>query len=218
MKLTSLVAVVTVLLSVPSHADTILVFGQSTGTNLFTGNETAGVTVLDSNNVPVTITTLNSVGVNVPAFFNLDATSTGPATNVSGSLWTQQYTGGFQVTGGMNGTGFNFLSGLFTGVQLGIVGGNSMVFGSSSPPLSLSFTSSVVGMPLTPNPAMALSLTNVLPIVAISNNSFADFSSNVSGTFSAITPQQVIPEPSTMILLMSGLVVVSRRRRARGSL
>ena len=206
-----LVVVLSLVLSVSSvqsvQAATILVFGQSTGLNLFTGNETAGTTVLDANSIPVTITTLNEVGVSLPALFSLDATSTGAAVNVFGNAWVQPYSGTFSV---LSGGGFNFLSGVFSGIQLGIVGGQSLTFGSAQPPLSLTFTSDVVGMPLDDPTAFSLSLTNVNPSVQIVNNSFADFDSNVSGTASA-----VVPEPTSLILLGTGLLLGVRRFRSR---
>ena len=197
------------LLSVSSDAATILVFGQSTGLNLATGNEVAGTTILDSNNVPVTITTLNESGVNLSAFFNWEASSIGSAINTFGDTWIQFYSGEFHITSGINNTGFNFLSGIFTGVQLGIVGGHTFVFGSSEPVLDLTFTSDIPGIPLLVNPAMALSLTNVLPGISIVNNSFADFDANLSGTFSA----EVIPEAGTFVLLMTGLFGLTLMRR-----
>lgn len=210
LRLATLLCLLCAISVVPAAAGTILIFGQVGGANAFTGNETAGVTVLDANNVPITITTLNSAGANLSAFFNLDATSVGIATNVGGSAWTQPYSGNFTITSGMNGTGFNFLSGLFTGTQLGLVGGHTLVLGSSQPPLTLSLTSSVAGMPLT-DPSMALALTNVLPGVSIVNNSFADFDSNVAGTYSA----QPIPEPLSLSLFGLTLFAGGWRLRKR---
>ena len=180
---------------------------QTGGANAFTGNETAGSTVLDANNIAVTITTLNEAAVNQAAFFNLDATSVAPAVNVGGTAWTQPYSGTFSITAGANGTGFNYLSGLFTGTQLGLLGGHTVVLGAAQPPLSLVLTSSVPGLPLG-SPALALALTNVLPEVAIANGSFADFSSNVAGTFSA--EPTAVPEPNTLVLLGVGLLVRKR--------
>ena len=160
----------------PAAAATILVFGQNGGGNQFTGNETAGVTTLDATNIGVTITTLNEAAVTTAAFFNLDAMSTGPAVNVTGNAWSQPYSGTFSVTSGAGGAGTNYLSGTFTGVDVGLVNGHTYILGSSQPPLALVLTSSVPGMPLG-TPAMALAFTNVLPEVAISNGSFGDFSS-----------------------------------------
>lgn len=204
--LASLLLIILVILVNPVHAATIIVFGQSTGVNLFTGDETAGTTVLDANDIPVTITTLNSSSSNIDATFNLDATSTGIAVNVFGNVWVQPYTGSFSITDGL---GFNYLSGIFDGIQLGIDGGQSFAFGSADPPLSLSFTSDVFGMPLNDPSAFSLSLTNVIPGVSIVNGSFGDFTSNISGTASA----EVIPEPTTMILLGTGLLYAIRKRK-----
>ena len=198
----------------PAAAATILVFGQTGGANAFTGNETGGLTVLDATNIPVTITTLNELAVNQAAFFNLDATSTGPAVNVGGAAWTQPYSGSFTITSGANGAGFNYLSGLFTGTELGLVGGHTYVLGSSQPPLTLTLTSSIPGLPLT-TPAMALALTNVLPAVAIANGSFADFSANLAGTFSAEAEPRNVPEPASLLLCGTALAVSVRRLRSR---
>jgi hypothetical protein len=204
MKRIVLALTLSVLVATNTYAATILVFGQTTGANTITGDETGGVTSITGVNVPVTITTLNSAGSNLPASFNFNATSIAPANNVGGNLWTQQYSGNFSVTNG----GFNYLSGTFVGVDLGVNGGTTMIFGSTQPPLFLDFTSSVLGMPLDDPSAMALSFTNLLPGVTISNGSFGDFTSNVSGDFSATA----VPEPASMILLGSGLLYVMRRK------
>ena len=74
-----------------------------------------------------------------------------------------------------------------------------MIFGSAQPPLALTFTSDVPGLPLRLDRAMALSFTNALPSVSIApSGSFNDFTSNVAGNFSAV------PEPGTMALFGSG--------------
>jgi PEP-CTERM motif len=201
------------LMANPASAATILVFGQSGAGNLFTGNETAGTTVLDANNIPVTITTLNEAPAVISAFFNLDATSTAAAQQVPmTSAWTQPYDGDFQITSGLGGTGINYLSGIFSGIQLGVVGGTQLVLASSQPPLSLTFTSSVIPPAFLLEPrAMGITLTNVTPPVSIVNNSFADFNATVAGNFSA----EVIPEPASILLLGSGLVGLASASRRR---
>lgn len=200
-------AVLVLLWAGPVEAATIVVFGQSGGTNFVTGNETAGVTTITAV-APSTITTLNEAASGVSATFSLNATSTGAATNVIGDLWQQPYDGSFSILGA---GGFNFLSGDFSGVTLGLEGGNTLIFGAAQPPGSLIFTSDVPGMPLDFPTAMALSFTNAFPGVTFTNNSFGDFTSNVSGTFSA----SPVPEPATMLLLGTGLLAGFRVRRRR---
>jgi hypothetical protein len=188
------VAMAVALMATPASAITILSFGQAGGANLFTGDQTGPATVLDANNIPIVITTLNGMPAVLNAFFNLDATSQDQAQQL-GNAWVQSYAGNFQITSGLGGTGINYLSGLFSGVQLGIVGGSQMVLESAQPPLSLIFTSSVIPADnLFPPRAMGISLTNVIPPVSIVNNSFDDFSATVAGNFSAA----VIREPVTV--------------------
>ncbi len=207
-----MIAVVSLLLlSAPAYAATILVFGQAGGTNFVTGNETGGVTTINAV-APSTITTLNEAAAGLAATFNLSAISSGAATNVVGDLWQQPYDGSFSILGA---GGFNYLSGVFSGVTLGLEDGHTLIFGAAQPPGSLTFTSSVPGMPLGFPTGMALSFTNVLPVVSISNGSFGDFTSNVSGTFSANQQLAPIPEPATMVLLGTGLLAAVRMRKRK---
>ena len=199
------------LVAVKTEAAIILVFGQNTGLNLFTGNETGGVTTLDANSIPVIITTLDENPVSINAFFSLDAVSTAGVTNIGGNVYTQPYSGTFSI---LSGGGFNYLSGVFDGIDLGIDGGTTMVFGSTDPPLLLNFTSMVAGMSLSDPSAMALALTNITPGVSIVNNSFGDFTSSVAGNFSA-QDASVVPEPASLLLMGTGLSFLAARRRKK---
>lgn len=209
-KILTLTLLLLSLVAVKSEAAIIVVFGQNTGLNLFTGNETGGVTTLDANSIPVIITTLDENPVSINAFFSLDAVSTAGVTNIGGNVYTQPYSGTFSITN----AGFNYLSGTFDGIDLGIDGGTTMVFGSTDPPLLLNFTSDVIGMSLSDPSAMALALTNITPGVSIVNNSFGDFTSSVAGNFSA-TDLSEVPEPATLALLGVGLSAIAARNRKR---
>src|SRR5690242_21115132 len=202
-----------VLLAATASATTILTFGQTGSTNTITGTTNGTTSTITGTNVAITVTQIDA-GIATPfsAFLNLSATSTAPATTLSGNV-TQNFSGTFSITSGAGGTGTNFLSGSFSDTVFGAASGASLTLSVSQPPDSVSFNSNVIAAgELGLTRAISLSFANVTPGVNISNGSPGSFSSSVSGTFSANVGR--VPEPATLALLGSGLLLfVSRRHR-----
>src|SRR3954447_13243718 len=126
-----------------ANAAPILNFGQTGGGNTITATENGASTqtTLTGTNVPVSITQIfGNVPTINPAFFNLNATSTGPAGSI-GAQFFQNYSGTFSVTAG----GTNYLSGTFAdGALFGSGTGLTLTASNATPGESVSFTSSVI--------------------------------------------------------------------------
>jgi hypothetical protein len=193
---------------------------------MVTATQVAGVTTLSTGgnsdggnlSIPVTITNfMGTPGLDLPAFETfVKVISVGPVSSVGG-LNVQPFTGTIEITGGIGGTGPNFLTVAFSNpgspsFMAWVPGGNQVSLNVNNPPQSVVFTSDFAPLGLGPPLSVTLGFSNVDP----PGNSLASFTGQNAGTFGA----NVIPEPSSFSLATAGLVFAwlalhrTRRRRA----
>lgn len=199
-----------------ARADLILAFSQlGTSNTIVATNPTPGQTEIRATDVAVIVTAIDpSAGLALPfqAYLNLLANSVSTATLVGTDI-RQEFVGTFAITSGLGGTGMNYLSGNFVDAAFGSGTGLSMAVSDAAPGEVVNFSSDVITTLLSPR-AMALALTNVTPMLAITDGTIAAFTSGISGNFSAAP----VPEPASIATACGGLLMLGgsawlRRRR-----
>lgn len=199
-----------------SQAGTVLAFGQSASGSI-NAVRSGSSTLIQTDNgdaIAITITSLNGVTVNQSAYLKLVANSVGAASTsvipMVGTLITETFNGSFSITANANGTGTNFLSGIFAGVTLGFESGAAGTLISASPPASISFSSDVIPTLSSPK-GLSFSFSGIAPGLSVVDNTIDSFSAQTAGTFSAV------PEPSSIVTLAlgaAGMIGFGLRRRA----
>jgi hypothetical protein len=190
-----------------AHANQIISFGQVSGANTVTAIANLGgtATTMTIDNAAVLIDQLEGASTPpaIPADMSLTATSIDAVTGVGPAL-LQHYDGSFVISSGATVD----LRGTFSDAAFGLGGGTQLSVNVADPPDTLSLFSSVIPLgDLTPPSSFTLSMSNILPDppgLSVDNLTIASFTASFSGVANA-TPT-LVPEPSALALLISGLI------------
>ena len=142
----------------------------------------------------------------------LNATSFGVA-SVVGTSVTEGFSGSFSFIGTGANAGLNLLTVNFTDLLSGSIGGGNPTLQSSQPPDVFSGTSSVFGS-LNPPRGFGFGFSNLTGGLTVTGTSISGGKlADMAGTINATAA--TVPEPTSMVLLGTGLLAVVRKLKAR---
>ncbi len=185
---------------------------------MVTGTRSGAATSINATNAVISVTQIDDAGTVAPfnAFltFDFDSTSAvGTDSRRSTPFITQHYSGTFCITSLAGCGGINYLSGSLVDIALGRNAAFTLT--ASTPPAGdVIFTSDVIDH-LDLDRGAGFGFANVTPLLNVVNGTINNFTSSISGTFSANIG--VVPEPETFALLMLGLLAVGVAKRRRNA-
>lgn len=216
MKLVLLAATAIVGLAASAAAAPVITFGQTSNTNTITASSNAAGTSFSDTGIAISISQIAApLATPLPAFLKISAASDAPGATTVGGALVEHFDGAFAVTANANGSGTNYLSGVFNDAAITSTGSTSIgVFASTA-----AFTSDVVTALSLPR-SLSLALTNVTPPVSLaacggcgSGQTIAAFDASIAGNASA----NAVAEPGSLALLGVGLLglagITQLRRR-----
>lgn len=207
-----LLATCAILVAVPTHAAPSITFGQTSGANTITAANDANGTTWTDSGIAVSITEIDAgIATPLPAFLSITATSEQPGATTIGGLIGEHFNGQFAITQNANGTGTNYLSGVYNDAAVTVAGSTAIgVFANQA-----LFTSDVITVLDLPR-SVSFALTNVTPPVSLascsgctSGQTIAGFTASIAGNASANVPE---PWPVAIFGVgLLGLAAVKRR-------